>query len=670
MVIKKWYQVVFVLMLCLWITNLEDVSAGCSPKIDPNGFCDPTGLFEDPSFNEIKNSNCTNFQTSKGTNKYCKTYCREKATTKFPTETGILSADQYDSILGGNHFTWGDMYINTSKECITDIDYDKWYEDYLNSVEAFEKAANRAVSEYHMRNTDRKTNNKCQGDEIVDTITETVTKYGELQATTHATSTMCRQNGGIWKNPESRCYMCSKGTYKNGRCVYTETVTTDVYETGYWHEYQKVHYDTYGRITKVESTKYCDANGKPYIDDDVDNYWTNQYNDAKKKVKYKLDQLKQCNQGIEFSYDVVPSITVNYVDPTTHYTKNVDLKNKLLEKKVDSTPTKATGGSGLIIAKCDIPNESSVGNLLYSVCHRVIDSNYKKYMNTQVKKKITNKYQFYMPENVYRYILKDSGEAVSELPEEVETNHRYIDIGYPNYPVHYTTATGTYPISLTYKNLGSNGKFVKSAKYSCDYKVINRIKTCPQGECPDPDPEDPDGGGSNPPGGGGDKTPLGINVVYRPISLTNPFPGENGRGRPSGQNWTNDDINKYIKNNRGTNTNKVYNKTPLYSFTLDSKAIKAIRNYNKTVKEGYSDFNLTCSSKKNGKQCKSKFLKNITNYGVKVNANTCLNSTDFYGCAGKPNQDKIKCALNKDKKYVCANCATNPDSPLCKEGNK
>ena len=106
-----------------------------------------------------------------------------------------------------------------------------------------------------------------------------------------------------------------------------------------------------------------------------------------------------------------------------------------------------------------------------------------------------------------------------------------------------------------------------------------------------------------------------VNVIYRTISLNDPFPGESGKGRPAGSNWQGTTrvlgnemsfISAYIENNRGVKTEKVYNETPMYEFVLTASNMRAIRKYNKSVKNNYTDFNFECT---NGEYCKSKFLE-------------------------------------------------------------
>ncbi|MCI8444893.1 MAG: hypothetical protein HFG15_00495 [Bacilli bacterium] len=304
-------------------------------------------------------------------------------------------------------------------------------------------------------------------------------------------------------------------------------------------------------------------------------------------------------------------------------------------------------------------------------CQKQEYTELRDYANTSIYSKISEKYKYTMPEKTYRYIQKTDGKAVDQVSGDILTNKRYIEIGYPNYPVYYKTPTGTYPMQLTYRNIGTNGHFVSSAVYSCKYKVINRIIPCTGADCYDPDcvGEHCDRNYDN---GGGDTGLNGLNIIYRPISLTNPFPGETGTGRAAGINWTSSDINTYITKNRDVKENDVYKKTPIYSFTLTPASIKKIKGYNSTTE--YSDFNLKCSSQKNGKRCTSDFLKNLSNYNVIVNQaqSTCYNvgqGDAFYSCADKPVQDNIKCLWNSEtKKMDCVNCSAgqgNENHKIC-----
>ena len=144
------------------------------------------------------------------------------------------------------------------------------------------------------------------------------------------------------------------------------------------------------------------------------------------------------------------------------------------------------------------------------------------------------------------------------------------------------------------------------------------------------------------------------NVVYRPISLTNPFPGISGGGRTPGDNWNklvrNSDgslltyngntvtaYDYYIKYNRGYNDYEVYQAQPLYIIKLDSKIMDEIKKYNKAHGNNYNDFDLRCQ---NGEKCISKFLRGDPDSGFGINlidGGTCKDIThaSFDSCVSR-----------------------------------
>lgn len=137
----------------------------------------------------------------------------------------------------------------------------------------------------------------------------------------------------------------------------------------------------------------------------------------------------------------------------------------------------------------------------------------------------------------------------------------------------------------------------------------------------------------------------GIRIIYRTISLRNPFPGKNAtgptvdfsldniRGRYPGANWNSKTLVKnQILYNRGVEGNALYQKEPLYSFILDTATIKAIREYNEKRESsgGYADFTLDC---KNGIACLSnKFLRESQS-GLVGGVCSHASATNFYVCS-------------------------------------
>ncbi len=158
------------------------------------------------------------------------------------------------------------------------------------------------------------------------------------------------------------------------------------------------------------------------------------------------------------------------------------------------------------------------------------------------------------------------------------------------------------------------------------------------GKCtpiPDPTPGDKDGE-CDP-----DKKVCFPDVIYRPISLVEPFPGINGDKRTPGNNWnkiiktSNGKVysygDYYIRNRRGYKDYEIYQAEPLYVIKLDGAKIQAIRKYND--KHNYNDFELTCI---NGENCISKFLRGAAqDFSINlIESGTCknINNYNFNSC--------------------------------------
>ena len=140
----------------------------------------------------------------------------------------------------------------------------------------------------------------------------------------------------------------------------------------------------------------------------------------------------------------------------------------------------------------------------------------------------------------------------------------------------------------------------------------------------------------------------GIKIIYRVIDLTNPFPSKDAdsivtqrdlktgmfndtlKGRYPGSNWNSTKVVKSrILNNRNVDGDKVYDKKPLYEFTLNTERIRAIRNYNRSQKDSYANFKLDCLN--DNSACISSFVHSELSG---LTGGTCRNITknSFYSC--------------------------------------
>lgn len=210
-------------------------------------------------------------------------------------------------------------------------------------------------------------------------------------------------------------------------------------------------------------------------------------------------------------------------------------------------------------------------------------------------------------------ILKGSGKPVkcgSTTAPTVESE--------TTYPIH-PQMNSKNGIPITLKINLSNGKSIEKA---CSYNVINELFGREN------DPNDP-------------KTyknkAHGLDVIYRPISLSNPFPGLNDDGKKRGSNWTDSDVADFITSNRGESSNEIYTKkSPLYRIELNASKILKIREYNK--KNKYGDFNYGCDE--NGLKCiatNKNILRNSDYELLDTDEGTCRQNDEgrYYTCADK-----------------------------------
>lgn len=118
----------------------------------------------------------------------------------------------------------------------------------------------------------------------------------------------------------------------------------------------------------------------------------------------------------------------------------------------------------------------------------------------------------------------------------------------------------------------------------------------------------------------------GLNIIYRPISLTNAFPNttENSKYRPMGSNWNSIYAERYIEQNRNVSDYDIYKMTPLYTITLTPSTIKEIQKYNKS--HSFGDFDMQCIS---GYQCTSNFLWNSEFTKIIDQGNSCASSSGW-----------------------------------------
>lgn len=372
-----------------------------------------------------------------------------------------------------------------------------------------------------------------------------------------------------------------------------------------------------------------------------------------------LEELKKCNNFYRTYKEFKPNVTITYEDDlykntytlkatgsatssteyfsagnskhlkntsTLSYSNSVrsDASNEITTYNTD--PTSVRGYSSLI-------NYYNCGHSVTKVgCSAV--SQYLYPTNVWYEQTTKRTYTYTLQDGLNNYVDKPSGFSSSKPT----ANYDYIP--FSNLPIHYSTKPGNYNYYITTTTYGPNNKFNSyiigttnfnrvsyhaDTKYACTYKVSPNITIICVPGTNDPACSVTDG----------------TDLIYRPISLYYPFPGQNATTvnlRKAGKNWATasgtDAISKYIYNNRGVSYYELYKLQPMYEVTLTPALMRKIKQYNTTsnnTKEwyykgtakqvfatvGYSDFTLNCETKPDGSkssQCTSSIIRS---WGVK-----------------------------------------------------
>lgn len=373
-------------------------------------------------------------------------------------------------------------------------------------------------------------------------------------------------------------------------------------------------------------------------------YESSYYKNPVEELSYTIskDDSKQSSntysRTVTYSYSL-PSTTYKYVSKNTGISyKNTSAIGKYPYITIEPhlpihfSQRSSTTDYKLTIKKFNLENFDNLIINGYS-----ISSGFKSTIETYIKTMLDENYsQWFTSINGITYlnnrftnILKNNGyESIQVLGMGCANTDKY--------SCHYDTAKGLYYCydkntntnsSRTYDNfrtcinsavsqINYNKKNYKSnMQYFCYFNVDNA------------------------------STPSGIDVIYRQISLDNPFPNDDGKGRDTGANWcydydcgnNNTTVETYITNNRGVQTEEIYKDLdPLYKIVLTPSIIKEIRKYNDAT--SYDDFNFVCDS--NGENCKSNFIRNSLSNG-KYNF-----SNYFSGCGIASKSTGLNCQTN------------------------
>lgn len=586
----------------------------CTPKVSVND-CDSYG--ETVKYNDNNYyygdeqefiSNCVVNQSSKLDNNltqtYCEVHCYETldlslARFTIPVTAGRFVAfnSNYTNTVSGSRTCYTEPDVNTYKDDLTDanqkllVEYAKLYAQKMKQKAIDTAKANGKESEWCSAKYNAGGIEYCMSTSIKKKYTGTYIydkeQYGELYKLVSETcTTTANEETGETKE----------------KCTYTyDEYTWDKYCTLY--DYNKEHYIGYegnsgsvnvrGVSEKWSFGKWC-SDGSKYTTVPTANTSETAYNNAKSEVEKLIASMNSCFDWADNDlYSLNPTLSLSYNDGY-RYSHVADL---VIADYYDDTytPLKTSSGFSSWIYKCS-------GSSCEKISREQVYSQYKKLRTIDIS--------YELPNNTYNYIVKNNSVSSLTKPEG-----NYITLG-GNLPVAFG-ASGTGELNVNYSRLGhitsETGYRTKIenilsnesnyGKWECDFDVTSGLVK-----------------------------DAGLNLIYRPIDLSNPFPDINGQTRNTGSNWCSKDCstNNSLVKEVITDKQDIYQRDPMYSFVLTPTVIKQIRTYNKENK--YDDFKLECNE--NGNNCISSFLTsiiegNLNNYGFNASpSGTCINGAN------------------------------------------
>lgn len=586
-----------------------------------------------------------NYHFSAFSNSYCTIYCQEKIEFELPGSGAYTDAGTYLTISAHSGYqTLGPIRYKGTSTCrsTTSVGSENGTINLPQFYSDFAKANSEVLKTY---------------DDW---------QYAELQnevinnATSNSWSQTCTDSWCVHRSPNS----CAKGVSSCGsHCDDYDSCSESRSGTYYTYSNKTYYGATFSADTGISDgscncRSRCGYSCTPKASLKNVASLKQVYINAVNNRTAILEELKKCNNFYRTYVEFKPSVSFYYEDDLYEKTYNLNATgtassvtnyfmsgnatgaaNSSTITKINSVTGDSTD-SGIYYANSNTVNGNSSYIAYYDCGYGVTKTactaiGYYLYpTNVWFEQITTRTYSYSLPDDINQYVNKPSGQSTDKPLSE---NYDYIP--FSNLPVHYSTKPGTYKYSITTSNFGNNNKFNKyimgntafnkvsyksDTKYECTYKVsCDKTIICGKNSCDDSCIE------------------KGTDLIYRPISLYYPFPGQNATAtniRKSGTNWQtfygNDVVSEYIYNNRGVSYYEIYKLKPMYEITLTPALMRKIKNYNEqqngtkniyyegTKKEisassGYSDFTLECKTNSDGSKSKNCTSSIIRSWGVK-----------------------------------------------------
>ena len=615
-----------------------------------------------------KNAENTYFEPQLGNSDYCEVYCIEELASNF--------ASPNISVEAGTRFTWQNSRVSGSRTCRTkSVDWEQFEEDLEDANEdivdkyatyMLEKAKKEAIDTATADSSNHTTPEGGCDDEV---ICPELPECPEDNPDCNADAEPC--------TPQEETFSCECGVgscQPYTLCSYSQmTVSVTVDGVTKSETIPSWSYTISGH-NQTCAVGASSANKPSTNVTDKEN----SYKAALNYAKNVITKMQSCySWDANKIYNVNPVANITYSDGT--YSYSGQLSSSTTYSTV-SDQSVCTNTSAYQIQEC---TGNTCPTTAVSMRNCSGDNQYAMF-----EREATT--TFSLDSNVFRYVLKGSHISIHanqiNIYNDPYFTTNYIDIGFPNFPVAYSTPSGLYgsmhnngTLDVKYTNLGHT-TISGNPQIGQLYTPVDRIlSNTPEGLDTDTGygkwicqfnvytdllPDDPNNNPNNNPNGSGD-----IKVVYRTIDLIDPFPDIDGSYRNTGSNWcdslgncsyNNQSVVNFITDNRRVDNYEIYAEEPMYTFILTPSVIREIRRYNdensydaSTNTGGYASYtgvldgeyyDYKCNEA-TGRACISDYfshLLDITNArnlpGACVNDRNYSDPMAFYGCRYQTNQ--------------------------------
>lgn len=574
---------------------------------------------------------------------YCKIYCKQDITAELPGNNLALSQGRY-AVVGSQNINvpqLSPIKYNGIKNCVITSDgelnqinvklFEIDYQHHDNLVNSAWDAAQNSYANYLAAQSITYDKNNGTSRCVHSGHTDADRARCSSQATGKTEAIREKQYSSCLNNTPQTCFK-HEYTYS-----YSATATNGAYSGSYSFSYTLNNPTTEKEFNDKKKSEVSAARG--VYDNALQTY--NVRVRERQKIYDSLEECTRYSESLNYS-EFEPELLFEYEEPV--YGNYGNRGWNLEEKKAYEDKKLHYYSNGTEVDYTYLENHKKT--ISFYACgttgSKCIVSNVRYFTTSSWTAQLTKNYDYILSDK-YRYILK-SGESKDKLDDVDKNSMQYIDVGYGNMPIHYSTKPGDYAYKIQVSSFGENNSMNKYiydfGTYDCNYNVSCDdilISSCDEyvnicgGRCP----------------------MSGLNVIYRTISLYSKghaFPGIDGKGRTPGDNWNNDKlINDYIVNNRGVKDYEVYRIDPLYEIELTPGLMKIIRKYNKEqnktllkqywkkddsqgVIAGYADFsNMVCDQE--GENCISSLLRGQVSGYNEIKVKGCaINGTGYTNC--------------------------------------